>query len=478
MDFELWWLLPIPALFFALGWIAARIDIKHLLRESRALPLSYFRGLNFLLNEQPDKAIESFIEVVKVDPQTIDLHFALGSLFRRQGEIDRAIRMHQNLLDRPDLPADKRQTARLRARAGLPSRRTARSRRGAVHASSTAPRSSTSRSASCCRSTSRKRTGRRRSPRPSAWRRSPSARTSRKSRTTTASWRRRAAALAIRRGAQRISSRRWRNTSSCTRATMLLGDLEAQQRRRSGGDRRVAADRIAEPGVSRRWSRTGSPTRIAGMGDVGQGMRVLRSYEEQYPSLDLLNALFNLMLAARGCRCGDAADQGRARAQSDAARARPAARGAVAGRAGRAPARPRAGQGPGRAAHQAPRHVQLRALRLPRQAVLLALSRLRQVGNVFAAANGNPRWLCLIRRVIVALDFADPAHALALADRLDPRSVRAQGRQGAVRRRRARAGALDDRARFPRLPRPQVPRHSEHGGAGLRRRDAARASGC
>ena len=79
MEFEFWWLLPIPALFFALGWIAARIDIKHLLRESRALPLSYFRGLNFLLNEQPDKAIESFIEVVKVDPQTIELHFALGS---------------------------------------------------------------------------------------------------------------------------------------------------------------------------------------------------------------------------------------------------------------------------------------------------------------------------------------------------------------------------------------------------------------
>ena len=103
MEFELWWLLPIPVVFFALGWIAARIDIRHLLRESSALPLSYFRGLNFLLNEQPDKAIESFIEVVKVDPQTVDLHFALGSLFRRQGEIDRAIRLHQNLLDRPDL---------------------------------------------------------------------------------------------------------------------------------------------------------------------------------------------------------------------------------------------------------------------------------------------------------------------------------------------------------------------------------------
>ncbi|HVE49353.1 MAG TPA: lipopolysaccharide assembly protein LapB [Casimicrobiaceae bacterium] len=111
MDLEPWWLLAIPVLFFALGWIAARIDIKHLLTESRALPLSYFRGLNFLLNEQPDKAIESFIEVVKIDPQTIDLHFALGSLFRRQGEIDRAIRMHQNLLDRPDLPKDRRESA-------------------------------------------------------------------------------------------------------------------------------------------------------------------------------------------------------------------------------------------------------------------------------------------------------------------------------------------------------------------------------
>jgi lipopolysaccharide biosynthesis regulator YciM len=111
MDFELWWLLPIVAVFFALGWIAARIDIKHLMRESRALPLSYFRGLNFLLNEEPDKAIESFIEVVKVDPQTIDLHFALGSLFRRQGEVDRAIRMHQDLVNRDDLPPEQRRDA-------------------------------------------------------------------------------------------------------------------------------------------------------------------------------------------------------------------------------------------------------------------------------------------------------------------------------------------------------------------------------
>jgi lipopolysaccharide biosynthesis regulator YciM len=108
MEFELWWLLLGFPLFFALGWLAARVDIKQLLTESRALPSSYFKGLNFLINQQPDKAIEAFIEVVKVDPQTIELHFALGSLFRRRGEVERAIRMHQNLVDRADLVNDQR----------------------------------------------------------------------------------------------------------------------------------------------------------------------------------------------------------------------------------------------------------------------------------------------------------------------------------------------------------------------------------
>jgi lipopolysaccharide assembly protein B len=107
MEFEYWWLLGFP-LFFGLGWIAARIDIRQIVSESRALPRSYFKGLNFLLNEQPDKAIEAFIEVVKVDPETIELHFALGSLFRRRGEYDRAIRMHQNLLERSDLGAEQK----------------------------------------------------------------------------------------------------------------------------------------------------------------------------------------------------------------------------------------------------------------------------------------------------------------------------------------------------------------------------------
>jgi lipopolysaccharide biosynthesis regulator YciM len=107
MEIELWWLLSLP-LFFGLGWAAARVDIRHLVSESKALPRSYFKGLNFLLNEQPDKAIDAFIEVVSVDPETIELHFALGNLFRRRGEVERAIRMHTSLVNRTDLNEDQR----------------------------------------------------------------------------------------------------------------------------------------------------------------------------------------------------------------------------------------------------------------------------------------------------------------------------------------------------------------------------------
>jgi lipopolysaccharide biosynthesis regulator YciM len=102
MDFEYWWLLLLP-LFFGLGWVAARIDISQLLTETSTLPASYFRGLNFLISEQPDKAIEAFTEALRADSNTLELHFALGSLFRRTGEMDRAIRLHQGLLEREDL---------------------------------------------------------------------------------------------------------------------------------------------------------------------------------------------------------------------------------------------------------------------------------------------------------------------------------------------------------------------------------------
>lgn len=106
MEFETWWLLGMPV-FFTLGWIAARVDIKQLVSESRSLPRGYFKGLNFLLNDQPDKAIDSFIEILKLDPETVELHFALGNLFRRRGETERAIRVHQNLIARADLAPEQ-----------------------------------------------------------------------------------------------------------------------------------------------------------------------------------------------------------------------------------------------------------------------------------------------------------------------------------------------------------------------------------
>ena len=112
MDFESWWLIFLP-LLFALGWMAARFDFRHMLSETRNLPDSYFKGLNFLLNEQPDRAIDAFVEVAKLDPETTELHFALGSLFRRRGEMERAIRVHQSLLSRADLPVSQREHAQL-----------------------------------------------------------------------------------------------------------------------------------------------------------------------------------------------------------------------------------------------------------------------------------------------------------------------------------------------------------------------------
>ena len=98
-------------LLFALGWMAARFDVRQMLSETRNLPDSYFRGLNFLLNEEPDRAIDAFVEVAKLDPETTELHFALGSLFRRRGEMERAIRVHQSLLSRADLPVKQREHA-------------------------------------------------------------------------------------------------------------------------------------------------------------------------------------------------------------------------------------------------------------------------------------------------------------------------------------------------------------------------------
>ncbi|RZL90250.1 MAG: lipopolysaccharide assembly protein LapB [Variovorax sp.] len=103
MDFDFSWLLLGLPLAFVLGWLASRFDLRQLRIENRQAPKAYFRGLNFLLNEQQDQAIDAFIEAVQNDPDTQELHFALGNLFRRRGEYQRAVRVHEHLLGRGDL---------------------------------------------------------------------------------------------------------------------------------------------------------------------------------------------------------------------------------------------------------------------------------------------------------------------------------------------------------------------------------------
>jgi len=111
MEFDATWMLLGLPLAFVLGWLASRFDLRQLRAENRRAPKAYFKGLNFLLNEQQDQAIDAFIEAVQNDPDTSELHFALGNLFRRRGETERAIRMHQNLIDREDLSDEQRQHA-------------------------------------------------------------------------------------------------------------------------------------------------------------------------------------------------------------------------------------------------------------------------------------------------------------------------------------------------------------------------------
>jgi lipopolysaccharide biosynthesis regulator YciM len=260
--------------------------------------LSYFRGLNFLLNEQPDKAIESFIEVVKVDPQTIDLHFALGSLFRRQGEIDRAIRMHQNLLDRPDLPADKRQAATFELaqdfhRAGLLDRA---EELFAKLEGTTFEHPSQGFLLSIYEQEKDW-------PKAIVVTRRMEALAKQPYFKEIAHYCCELAQAALvnsdfprARGNVDQALAEYR---ACARATMLLGDIEAQQ-----GDL---------PGAIAAWQRIESQNpaflslvaeRLADAyrktGNAAQGLRVLRAYQQQYPSLDVLNTVFALTLADEG----------------------------------------------------------------------------------------------------------------------------------------------------------------------------------
>jgi lipopolysaccharide biosynthesis regulator YciM len=111
MDFDFTWVLLGFPIAFTLGWLASRLDLRQLRIENRQAPKAYFKGLNFLLNEQQDQAIDAFIEAVQNDPETSELHFALGNLFRRRGEYERAVRVHEHLLSRGDLTQPERDRA-------------------------------------------------------------------------------------------------------------------------------------------------------------------------------------------------------------------------------------------------------------------------------------------------------------------------------------------------------------------------------
>jgi lipopolysaccharide biosynthesis regulator YciM len=111
--------MPTEAAFFfagllfvaaALGYVFARLGQLDD-DDRRPLGLDYVRGLKFLLKEQPDRALEALTGAGELDEDTIETHFALGQLFRKRGEVERAIRVHRDLMDRPNLKRDQREQA-------------------------------------------------------------------------------------------------------------------------------------------------------------------------------------------------------------------------------------------------------------------------------------------------------------------------------------------------------------------------------
>jgi lipopolysaccharide biosynthesis regulator YciM len=104
-------LLPVAV---AYGWYMGQRSVRQQRkRKSNQLSRQYVTGLNLLLSDQSDKAVDLFIDLLQVDSDTIETHLALGNLFRQRGEVDRAIRIHQNLIARPNLDVEQRQLALL-----------------------------------------------------------------------------------------------------------------------------------------------------------------------------------------------------------------------------------------------------------------------------------------------------------------------------------------------------------------------------
>ncbi len=101
MDFE--WIILIFIALFCAWYLGFRTKTNRLALQKFDLPRDYLVGLNYLLNEEADKAVDVFIKMLEVDSSTVETHLAVGKLFRRRGEVDRAIRIHQNLIARPQL---------------------------------------------------------------------------------------------------------------------------------------------------------------------------------------------------------------------------------------------------------------------------------------------------------------------------------------------------------------------------------------
>lgn len=109
MELLLWLLLPVAA---ASGWWAATRRAAAP-RDINGRGAEYFTGLNYLIEDKPDEAIEVFTRMANVDPDIAEIHLALGNLFRRRGEVDRALHIHNSLINRPTLTATQRRRAML-----------------------------------------------------------------------------------------------------------------------------------------------------------------------------------------------------------------------------------------------------------------------------------------------------------------------------------------------------------------------------
>lgn len=109
MELDLWWLLLLPV-FFSLGWLAARVDMRTVLKQARQVPIGFFRGLDALVDDHTDVAARALAEVAREQQSALELQLTLGKLYRKRGENDRAIRLHQRLLDSSELPAEQRDT--------------------------------------------------------------------------------------------------------------------------------------------------------------------------------------------------------------------------------------------------------------------------------------------------------------------------------------------------------------------------------